>query len=272
MKKITTILVVLLGLLGLCSAQTFDAETSAAQAAVSTLATSAEAKVTALNAQNAELAKQLQVNIYRDAEWHRWGMNCNAQVGGSGNGVGAQSLAPGASFTITPAKPAAGSSNYYDCYFPDDVAPDDNRKNFSLTLPWQFPTLADSNASQALEMEIRQSLTNGLQGVCALQLNFSGNQLRIFGHVKKWFSTGQAQPKFTPGVWYVVTLDCHRDDNNNMVTDGITINGVRLALSYSEPYWQDNWRAMLRYAGQLDGRGTGIAYTAKRGSTTFKSW
>jgi hypothetical protein len=144
------------------------------------------------------------------------------------------------------------------------------KKNFSLTMPWTFPTAADSNASQGLEMEIRQSLTSGLQGVCALQMNFSGNQLRIYDHVKHWFATGVAMPHFTPGVTYTVTLECHRDDANNVVYDAITINSTRTPLSYTYPYWQDNWRPMMRVAGQLDGRGTGTPYTVKRGSTVFK--
>jgi hypothetical protein len=264
-------------------AQQFPTETTAAQTAVNNLASAAEAKVAALNTTNATLtsanealAQQIAslklVKVYSSLEWHRWGMNCAAQVGGSGNGQGSQQPAPGASFSIAPTAPAAGASNWFDCYFPDDVQPDDTKKTFSLTMPWQFPSLADSNASQALEMEIRQSLAGGLQGVCALQMNFSGNQLRIFGHVKKWFATGQAQPKLTPGVVYVVTLDCHRDSANNMVTDAITINGARLTLGYSEPYWQDNWRSMMRYAGQLDGKGTGTPYTVKRGPSTFTAY
>jgi hypothetical protein len=280
MKKLLLSLVLLSAF---THAQTFTNETAAAQAAVFNLSSAAEARVVSDDAiitslQSDKLALQAQIqqlqstSVYRDLEWHRWGMNCNAQVGGSGLGVGSQQPAPNASFSIAPATPAAGAANYFDCYFPDDVLPDDNKKHFSLTMPWQFPTAADASASQALEMEIRQSLTGGLQGVCALQMNFSGNQLRIFGHVKKWFSTGQAQPKLTAGVVYVVTLECHRDDANNIVTDAITINGARLALGYSEPYWQDNWRAMLRYAGQLDGRGAGIAYTVKRGATVFKAW
>lgn len=275
MKKLLVVLTLLFAL-SLNAQNAFDNESTAAHSAVAALTDAAEAKVAHLVAENAALSAHLDSLLstteYPNLEWHRWGMNCAAQVGGSGNGTGSQSPAPNASFSLAPVAPASGAANYVDCYFTDDFLPDDMKKSFSLTMPWKFPTTADSNASQALEMEIRQSVAGGLQGVCALQMNFSGNQLRIFDHVKKWLATGVAQPKFVAGVVYVVTLDCHRDALNSVVYDAITINGTRTALSYSYPYWQDNWRPMMRIAGQLDGRGAGTPYTVKRGATLFKAW
>jgi hypothetical protein len=270
-----------------CFAQV-DSQYQSAATALEQLHSAANAQIASANQQSAALQTQLDAagavvsdlraqiatwlatKTYSDLEWLTWKINCNAQVGGSGNGAGAQTIAPGASFTITPAAPVAGAANYFDCYYTADVAPDDAKKHFALTIPWTFPTATDSNASQGLEMEIRQSLTSGLQGVCALQMNFSGNQLRIYDHVRHWFATGVAMPHFTPGVTYTVTLECHRDDANNVVYDAITINNTRTPLTYTYPYWQDNWRPMMRVAGQLDGRGTGTPYTVKRGNTVFK--
>jgi hypothetical protein len=262
--------------------QTFDQEATAAQTALSALQTAAESKVAADNAHissliasNASLTTQVTslkiTDVYKDLEWNGWKINCDSQVGGSGNGVGGQVLAPGASFSITPTPPALGQTNYFDCYYTDDFNPDDTKKNFKLTMPWTFPTSADSNASQALEMEIREVTSNHLMGVCALQMYFGGNSLRIFDNVKKWFATGQTQPKLTAGVTYTVTLECHTD-GTNMIYDAITINSNRLALGYSYPLPTTNWRLMMRVAGQLDGKGTGTPYKVNRGLTTFSRW
>lgn len=262
--------------------QTFDQETANAQQSVATLSQAAEARVAANTAQissligtNASLTTQIlslkTTDVYKDLEWLAWGVNCKAQVGGSGNGVGSQNTAPGATFSIVPVVTGAGQSNYFDCYYTADFSPDDTKKHFKLTMPWTFPTAGDSNASQALEMEIRQITTGHLMSVCALQMNFSGNSLRIYDNVRKWFSTTQAQPKFAPGVTYIVTLECHTDGINT-VYDGITINGNKLELAYSYTTPTTDWRPMMRVAGQLDGKGSGLAYKVNRGLTTFSRW
>jgi hypothetical protein len=204
-------------------------------------------------------------------EWVSWHTNCNAQVGGSGNGVGLQNSAPGAYFAITPTPPAAGAVNYFDCYYTWDAAPDESKTHFRYTLPWTFPTQADANASQCLEMEIRQSLKSGMMAVWALQLQFSGKQLRIWDHSRAWFTTGTALPRFTPGTTYTVTLEGHRDDTT-VFYDAITINQARIPLSYSYPLWNMGWRAMMRVAAQLDGNGSGTAYRVNRGKRLFVAY
>jgi hypothetical protein len=159
-------------------AQTFDAQAAAAQTAVTNLHSAAEAKVAAdaqrisdLNTVNNSLtsaggkphrdeqfagaadrchhldqhrsAAQIQTLqstfTWRGQEWVSWHTNCNAQVGGSGKGVGLQNTAPGAYFAITPTLPAAGTANYFDCYYTWDAAPDEIKTHFRYTLPWTFP-------------------------------------------------------------------------------------------------------------------------------------
>jgi hypothetical protein len=284
-------------------AQTFDSQAAAAQAAVQQLQGAAEAKVaadasaitsltstnSALSSQNSSLSQQnaalgsqvtslaaqiqtLQSTFtWRDMEWVTWKINCAAQVGGSGNGIGTQVTAPGAQFAIAPTPPPLGASNYFDCYYTWDAAPDESKTHFRFTQPWAFPAQADANASQALEMEVRQVLPGGMMGVWAVQMNFAGKQLRIFDHVKKWFATGTVQPRLTPGVTYAVTLDGHRD-GTNVCYDSITINTASTPLTYCYPMWDENWRPMMRVAAQLDGNGSGTAYSVKRDKTTFSSW
>jgi hypothetical protein len=120
-------------------------------------------------------------------------------------------------------------------------------------------------------MEVRQSLKSGLMAVWALQLNFSGKQLRIWDHTHTWFSSGTAQARFIPGVTYTVTIEGHRD-STTAYYDAITINQTRIPLSYSYPMWNMGWRPMLRVAGQLDGNGAGTAYKVNRGATDFTAW
>jgi hypothetical protein len=276
--------------------QTFDAQAAAAHAAVQQLQASAEAKVaadasalaalastnssqtqqiSALTSTNTALASQIEALrstfTFSGIEWVPARINCTAPVGGSGNGIGTQTTAPGAQFAIAPTPPTLGAANYFDCYYTWDTAPDESKTHFRFTIPWTFTTLADANASQALEMEIRQSLPGGLMAVCALQMNFSGKTLRIWDHTHAWFSTGTAQPRLTPGTKYAVTLECHRDATT-VYYDSITINSTRVPLSYSYPMWNMGWRPMMRVAGQLDGNGAGTAYSVKRDSTTFVSW
>lgn len=266
-------------------AQTFDSQAAAAHAALTNLQAAAEAKVSSdgqqiaalitTNTQQAATIQTLQSTFtWRSLEYNTWRVNSSSQVGGSGNGTASQTLATGpgtATFSIAPLPPATSSTNYFDAYYTLDFAPDESKRNFRYTLAWMFPTQTDANASQCLEMEIRQSLKSGLMAVWALQMQFSGKQLRIWDQSRAWFSTGTAQPRLTPGVWYAVTLEGHRDDAT-VFYDAITINAMRIPLGYSYPMWDNGWRPMTRVAAQLDGNGAGIPYKVKRDQTSFASW
>jgi hypothetical protein len=281
MKRFLSV-ILLLAACACAPAQTFDTQSAAAFTAVQQLQAAAEAKVAsdaqqiaALTSTNAALASQIEslhsTFTFSGVEWLPAKINCNAQVGGSGNGIGTQTTAPGAQFAIAPTPPVLGAANYFDCYYTWDFTPDEAKTHFRFTIPWTFPTLADANASQALEMEIRQSLQSGQMAVCALQMNFSGKTLRIWDHTHAWFLSGTAQPRLTPGTTYAVTLECHRDATT-VYYDSITINSSRIPLSYSYPMWNMGWRPMMRVAGQLDGNGSGASYSVKRGTTVFSSW
>jgi hypothetical protein len=237
---------------------TLNGELAASQAKV----TSDEQTIAALQAQLAAVPKA--VKVYDHIESTPFGQNSLAQVGGSGLGVATQKQ-PGvecAEFAIAPTPPAVGASNYFDCYYYQDFPLDDSLTKFKLEASWLFPTLADANASQCLEMEARHVLTNGNMYVIACQLDFADKALRVFDHTKKWFPIGVAQPRLVPETWYTVTLEGHHDATT-IYYDGVTINGVKSVPVGQGAVFNLGWKRMNRIALQLDGNGHGTPYRVK---------
>jgi hypothetical protein len=61
---------------------------------------------------------------------------------------------------------------------------------------WDFPSDTDMRNAHCIEMELRQVLNGGMAAIPALQMNFSGNQLRYFDKSRSgWFATGAPMPR-----------------------------------------------------------------------------
>lgn len=209
------------------------------------------------------------VNVYDRLERNPFNVNFKAEVGGSGLGAVSQ-RPPGiecAELAILPDIPipiSAGGTgkNYFDSYFTQDFPLDDTLTKFKLEASFLFPTLADSNASQCLEMESRHVLTNGNMYIIACQLDFADKVLRIFDHTKKWFPIGVAQTRLVPNTWYEVILEGHHDATT-IYYDGVTINGTRVVPVGQGAMFNLGWKRMNRVALQLDGNGAGTPYRVK---------
>lgn len=204
------------------------------------------------------------VKVYDHIECNHWNQNSKAQVGGSGLGAASHRL-PGiecAELAILPDKPAVGGKNYFDCYYTQDFPLDDTLTKFKLEASWLFPTDADAKASQCLEMEARHIIPGGNMAVIACQLDFADNALRVFDHVKKWYTTGTPQARLAAGTWNTVILEGHKDATT-VYYDGVTVNGVKSGVGLTADIYNLGWGRMNRVALQLDGNGAGTPYRVK---------
>lgn len=238
----------------------YEQQSAAAISAVNTLTQTAEDQsakdalaISSYKAQISSLQSQLGKRVYDDLAYGPWWANSKAQVGGSGLGKVTQDKNV---FTLIP-DVIPGGNNYFDCYFSKSVPPKATDQIFQLKNSWMLKTAADVAACRCLEMEIRHILPSGLQFVKALQMNFADKQLRIFDHVKKWFSTGLDQTRFIPGNWYEVILNAHHDDVN-VIYDSIIINGAFIGLTTIPPCpaFASNWGEDMKVALQPDGKDT----------------
>lgn len=250
----------------LCSAsfaQTFDNETLAAHTAVQQLQQAAEAKVafdaqqvaalTTTNTQQAATIQQLQSKAtYRDLEWGAWSLNDSVKVGGSANGTTFFTVADTNQLAVFSATPTVtGSTNYYDVYATQKKKPNAAYHTFYLAATWNFPTDADMKAAHCIEMEVRQVFNSGLAAIPALQMNFTGNQLRYFDKSRSgWFATGIAMPRSRS---IVAILEAHRDETT-LYYDAMTINGTRYALTINVPLVNIGWADRMSVSVQLDAK------------------
>jgi hypothetical protein len=262
-------------------AQTFDTQSAAALAAVQQLQAAAEAKVAsdaqqiaALTSTNTSLAAQIETLrstvTYSDLEWGAWSLNDSTKVGGSSNGT--SSFTPAdtnkpAVFSVAPAAVTTGT-NYYDSYATQKKKPNAAYKNFYLAVQWDFPGDADMNAAHCIEMEMRQ-VFNSSAAIPALQMNFTGNQLRYFDanpNHRGWFATGIAMPRTRT---ITAVLEAHRDDTT-VYYDAFTINGVRHPLVFTQPIVPLSWADRMSVSVQLDAKS--LAFKVRPSAMVMKVW
>jgi hypothetical protein len=181
-----------------------------------------------------------------------------ANTGSTGSTAVATQGQPGVScawFKLAPNGP------YADAYWYKKLGADPSKKKFKYELSFLFPTPADSNASQCVELDIQQVIS-GFGFNLGFQFDFAENLLRVWNRTgKAWVSTGKPCPRWTSGQWMRIIAECHRDEAN-VYHDAMTMNGNRIDLGgMSFPVAKLNLPDMLNCAVQMDGNKPGTAYT-----------
>jgi hypothetical protein len=260
-------------------AQTFDTQSAAALTAVQQLQAAAEAKVAsdaqqiaALTSTNTSLAAQIETLrstvTYSDLEWGAWSLNDSTKVGGSSNGT--SSFTPAdtnkpAVFSVVPDAVTTGT-NWYDSYATQKKKPNAAYRNFYLAVQWDFPTDADMQNAHCIEMELRQ-VFGARAAIPALQMNFTGNQLRYFDKSRgAWIATGLPMPR-TRRI--IAVLEAHRDDTT-VYYDAFTINGVRHPLAFTQPIVPLSWADRMSVSVQLDAKS--LAFKVSPSAMVMKVW
>lgn len=233
---------------------------------------------------------QLQsVKVYDGLEFLPWKQtdSKDSKVGGSGLGKAWQKQ-PGiemAELGIDPFPPVAPkTANFYDCYYTQDFLPlDDAITRWTMETTFIFPTQADIDACNCLELEMRQVLLvpKGLMFVAGAQINRGSNTLRYWSHGTKpdgsekgWQATGMPCPALVPLKPMHILVTGHRDAHA-IYHDFISVDGVKVVdlTGTNYPAWTEPspWKQMLRCAIQLDGKEAAVPnqFRVKIGNTKF---
>jgi hypothetical protein len=153
----------------------------------------------------------------------------------------------------------APNGPWADAYFYKKNAIDASKNYFTLELFAFFADAAASGASNCVELDIQQVISNAGFNV-GLQFNFGGNQLRVWSrNDKQWVATGQACPRWIAGQWNHIVFEAHRT-TSAVYHDALTLNGTRIPLGQSFPAPNLGLPDMLNCAIQLDGNKAAIAY------------
>lgn len=237
----------------------------------------AQAQNAQLTSENEQLKQQLAAatqTVFDHLENGPFTVNCGAIVGGSGNAAGNffPSLIEVAELNLKPA-----ANQYGDCFFRQSFGAHPELSKFTYDVRFLFPSAADAQASQALELDLKQPI-GGLMFQFAAQLEFSGNQIRYWTPQTKWTSFNPLfkLARFQPGVWYELIAVAHHDTsmmwldsmslmqcaNESCVPDA-THQPVIVQMSQSWLAPATNWSDNLHIAEQLDGNSQGAAYRVK---------
>lgn len=154
------------------------------------------------------------------------------------------------------------SGSYQNKYWYWQLGADSSKSKYTYEIRFMLPTASDCSASQALELDIEHRISQQVFNT-GLQFDFQANQVRIWNRsqvpVHGWIATALSCPRWNPGEWHTIKLETHRD-GSNVVYDGITIDGVRTALTASFPTITLAESDCLNCAVQLDANKAGTAY------------
>ena len=155
------------------------------------------------------------------------------QPGSTGNMGGGSPTTPNGVFQMTPGNPAtfsmAASIPYAGAYWYYNIPGAWNSATyFEDQMRITFPSLADFNASQAIEFELQQNVGSTIYNM-AFQFDFAGSHLvRTFDYNKSvWVPTNIPTSTFNPTGTNVIAVLFLRDAPSTTVTSlGMSINGV----------------------------------------------
>lgn len=134
-----------------------------------------------------------------------------------------------------------------------------------------FADAAAAAVVNCVELDIQQVITGQVFNT-GLQLNFSGNMLRVWDRSAAtptatgkgdWVPIGVPCPRLAPGKWTKLVLETHRE-GNQVVYDGVSLGGVRTVPTinsrFTAPVLGFKTDAM-NHAVQLDSSGAGVPFT-----------
>lgn len=173
--------------------------------------------------------------------------------------------------TITPAGPFA------DKYAYQPLGADDSLVRFQQFGSILFPAASDAANSQAFEFDLPQSLSNGLWCNWGVQYDFADGLLRVWNKsTGAWVSTGVPLKRFPAAKWVDHSFDFHRDAANNVIVDGLQLNGVQqITAPIMFPPVLLNKPPLLNHAFQEDGNGTkpiGAAFSVALNDFGLLAW
>jgi hypothetical protein len=119
--------------------------------------------------------------------------------------------------------------------------------------------LSDTNAPQALEFDINQSV-GGRKYIFGTECDYSGSkQWDIWDSVKHWIPTGIACPRVSANTWHHVTIEAERSgDQTHFIA--ITLDGTKHYLNRYQAS-QTSGASELNVAVQLDSNGHATNYS-----------
>lgn len=162
------------------------------------------------------------------------------------------------SFTLRPHGP------YADRYWYRELGADPFKSRYRYEASFLFGSAADSNAVQAIEMDIQQCI-GGIVFNPALQFDFAEDIVRIWNRSIKpqgeWEPIGLPCPRWDFGKWNTVAIEAHRT-LNTIAYDAVTLNGVVTKI-LAAPFPAPN-------LGKPDMQNIGFQLDSNKNGTAFK--
>lgn len=228
---------------------------------ISSAAAALQLELDAKDATIADLQQKANQKTWSDLERSMWLLapGALANTGSAGSLADGFQVLPDTkcgSFEIRPHGP------YADRYWYRELGADPFKSRYRYEASFLFGSASDSNAPQAVEMDIQQCI-GGLVFNPALQFAFASNQIRIWNRSVKpqgeWVPTGLPCTRWNFGQWQTVAIEAHRTLNTVMY-DSLTINGTVTKLTQSFVAPNFGKPDMLNVGFQLDGNKDGTAF------------
>lgn len=242
---------------------------SEADDVISTLQTELFDATTKLaNTQKALMHAQ-NVSVFNDLEFTPWlvATGTKANSGSVGSTAGDNQTLPGyvcATRSIAPHGP------YADKYWYLELGADAAKDTYEYEASFLFPGAVDSAASQAIELDVQQSI-GGVTYNVGLQWDFAENSLRIWDRSSHtWNPTGAPCRRLAPLVWKRAVLEAHRE-GQFVHYDAVTIDGTRTPLTFVFPAVTLGLGDQLNIGFQIDGNKIGTSYQVALDAFRFKA-
>jgi len=190
-------------------------------------------------------------------------------VANSAGNTGVAADAQGVPTSLNAYRQIFPNGPYQDKYWYWELGADATKTKYVYEIRFMLPSTADCQASQALELDVEQRISDEIFNV-GFQADFTDQKtFNIWNRSATtptvphgWISTGIPCPRWTPGQWHSVKLEAHRD-GHFVHYDALTLDGTRTDLSsFSYPTITANKSDCLNCAIQLDANSAGAAYIA----------
>lgn len=182
-----------------------------------------------------------------------------------GNVTQATQTQPGvecASFAIDPK-----GKEFANAYWYKELGADARITQLDYSVAFLFPTPHDSQACQALELDLQQVLGGTVYNF-GIQLDFAEGFVRLWNRAEHeakregWISIGKPIGRWAAGQWLEIELKVRRDiAKSRLVYESMHLSGEVVPLGgVAYPSVKLNLPNMLNCAVQLDGNSRGEAY------------